>query len=303
MHRQTEGIINIGAIMEHASIYIFYHKNCQDGFGAAWTAHKKFGTGAHYISRYWEDTEKITVPNGSDVYFLDVALPRDAILELQEHGNKIIILDHHKTAQDRLQNLPFARFDMGKSGAKMAWEYFFPDQIPPRLLDYIEDRDLWRFNLPNSQAINAALESYPMSFEVWDGLSIEKLLEDGIAILRLRNTQVNTMCEQAYFIEMAQHCIPIVNATVLFSEAASALCAKFSDAPFAAYYFVRHDGEIHVGLRSRGDFDVSVVAAKFGGGGHKNAAGFALPLAAINHLMPTESQKNGNEKEKYFARS
>ncbi|MDR0731710.1 MAG: bifunctional oligoribonuclease/PAP phosphatase NrnA, partial [Treponema sp.] len=41
-----------------------------------------------------------------------------------------------------------------------------------------------------------------------------------------------------------------------------------------------------VGLRSRDWVDVAAVAADFGGGGHKNAAGFASP-ALIADLKPT----------------
>jgi phosphoesterase RecJ-like protein len=42
------------------------------------------------------------------------------------------------------------------------------------------------------------------------------------------------------------------------------------------------DGRIRCSLRSRGQVDVSQVASKFGGGGHKNAAGTFLP-GPISH--------------------
>jgi bifunctional oligoribonuclease and PAP phosphatase NrnA len=43
------------------------------------------------------------------------------------------------------------------------------------------------------------------------------------------------------------------------------------------------DGDIHVSMRSKYDVDVRSVAARHGGGGHKNAAGFKVkgPLAAV----------------------
>ena len=43
------------------------------------------------------------------------------------------------------------------------------------------------------------------------------------------------------------------------------------------------DGDIHVSMRSKYDVDVRSIAARHGGGGHKNAAGFKLkgPLAAV----------------------
>jgi len=43
------------------------------------------------------------------------------------------------------------------------------------------------------------------------------------------------------------------------------------------------DGDIHVSMRSKYDVDVRAIAARHGGGGHKNAAGFKLkgPLADV----------------------
>lgn len=39
--------------------------------------------------------------------------------------------------------------------------------------------------------------------------------------------------------------------------------------------------EARCSLRSDGDYDVSVIAKQFGGGGHKNAAGFSVPLKTL----------------------
>jgi hypothetical protein len=38
------------------------------------------------------------------------------------------------------------------------------------------------------------------------------------------------------------------------------------------------DGGIKISLRSCGDYDVAHLAVKFGGGGHRNAASFTLPV-------------------------
>lgn len=43
-----------------------------------------------------------------------------------------------------------------------------------------------------------------------------------------------------------------------------------------AFFKVWQNGEVRVSLRSKGDIDVRKVAAAFGGGGHKNAAGCTL---------------------------
>lgn len=57
-----------------------------------------------------------------------------------------------------------AEFDMNRSGSQMAWDYFFPDFARPAMIDYIADRDLWRFKLPGSREIAAVLFSHPYPF-------------------------------------------------------------------------------------------------------------------------------------------
>ncbi len=51
----------------------------------------------------------------------------------------------------------------------------------------------------------------------------------------------------------------------------------YPDAPFAGVYYDKPDGSQTWSLRSIGEFDVAAVAKTFGGGGHRNAAGFARP--------------------------
>jgi len=43
------------------------------------------------------------------------------------------------------------------------------------------------------------------------------------------------------------------------------------------FFKVGPTGEVRVSMRSKYDVDVRVVASEFGGGGHKNAAGFTVP--------------------------
>ena len=67
----------------------------------------------------------------------------------------------------------------------------------------------------------------------------------------------------------------MVNSLVFQSEIGDELCKLYPDAPFAAVWCQKTESLQAWSLRSIGEFDVSVVAAQFGGGGHRNAAGFA----------------------------
>lgn len=55
------------------------------------------------------------------------------------------------------------------------------------------------------------------------------------------------------------------------------VCRRIGTVEVAALFVESANGRIKVSLRSRGAIDVSEIAAKFGGGGHKMAAGAHLP--------------------------
>jgi hypothetical protein len=164
------------------SIYILYHANCDGGFGAAWAAWKAPGDRAEYVPVSHGDPTPDLPPN-STVYLLDFSYPRDKLLRVCSEVRSLTVLDHHETTTEELMGLDFVTLDTEKSGAVLAWEFWHPHEEPPRLVRHIEDRDLWRFELPKSREVSAALRAYPYDFRVWDELDVAILAEKGAVIL------------------------------------------------------------------------------------------------------------------------
>lgn len=262
--------------------YILYHGNCPDGWGAAWAAWTALGDSAEYIPcLYGQDPPRLS-PDGI-VLLVDFSYPRDVLLRFWESVSSLEVLDHHKTAEADLAGLDWCLFDMDKSGAMLTWEWFHPHDPAPAIIQYVQDRDLWRFALPDSREVYAWMSSYPRGdFGIYQGMvdvleaNPHVAIGEGKALLRLQAQYVETMCQQAFMLIVGGYRVPVVNATTLFSEVGDRLCELYPDAPFAAYYLDRADGNTQWGLRSRGEFDVSEVAMVYGGGGHRNAAGFTL---------------------------
>lgn len=266
---------------------ILYHGNCYDGFGAAWAAWKKFGDQAEYRPAFY-GMEPPDDWCGRDCYVLDFSFPAEIIRSRQLDQSYLLgvtdfrVIDHHKTAQADLADLGCCIFDMNKSGAVLAWEFFHPELSVPKLLLYIQDRDLWKFELPYSRAVAQWMRSWPFDFYRWTVISEEmivrdsflRIVDEGSAMLRFQDRMVSEMCDNAMFMDVGGYTVPVANATVFFSEVGEELCKRYPDAPFAAYYVDRKDGKRQWGLRSRGGFDVSEVAKRYGGGGHPAAAGF-----------------------------
>jgi uncharacterized protein len=291
-----------GRVAPSAIPLVIYHANCWDGFCAAWIARAyfKFSDIEPFPAHYGQPPPDCT---GRVVYILDFSYKRPVMRTILAQAKKVVVIDHHKTAEAELDGLinemqhqhgdlwsaaewPTIVFDMNKSGARLTWEHFLPHVIgSPWLVDYTEDRDLWRHALPNSEAINAALRSYPLDFVLWDGFyqrKPESFIAEGEAIRRRERQIVEDHLRNVRYRDFScgdqrlQH-IPVVNATVLFSEIAGELA---KGQPFGACYFDRQDGRRQWSLRSDSDgIDVSEIAKVHGGGGHKHAAGFEEVVA------------------------
>lgn len=277
-----------------------YHKNCFDGICSAWVVQKKFPGVTLYPMNYGDSLDWLTQGWNQGIYgiedelfIVDFSFARNIMIHLKGMFPNLLVLDHHKTAEKECENLDFCKFDMNESGSSLAWKYFFPKEEIPLLVRYIKDRDLWLYKEKRSEEVNSFIQSFTMAIEnqemlyeqLEEGDGLRIAISGGESILRYKNTMVEAMCKTVAFTDHYPFFdirIPIVNASILFSEVGNELCKKFPNAPFAAYYFDRlSDGKRQWGLRSIGDFDVSEVAKKLGGGGHRNAAGFIQDLGGL----------------------
>jgi oligoribonuclease NrnB/cAMP/cGMP phosphodiesterase (DHH superfamily) len=255
-----------------------YHGNCADGFGAAWAVRKALGDIEFYAGKYQEPPPDVT---GKDVVLVDFSYKRPVLLEIAEKANSVLILDHHKTAAEDLGDLPTnvtTKFDMNRSGAMLAWEHFFPTEQPPALLLHIQDRDLWRFALENTRQIQANVFSYPYDFQVWDTLMAtapDILAAEGDAIERKHFKDIRELLGvTSREMIIGGYRVPAANLPYTMSSDAGHELAKGK--PFAACYMDTQKGRVF-SLRSNDDgVDVSEIAKQYGGGGHRNAAGFTV---------------------------
>lgn len=298
-----------------------YHGDCLDGFTAAWAIHRRWPA-CEFRPGWYGKPLPVENVGGKHVLFVDFSGPHDDLQFLAGRASSVVVLDHHKTAQadlecfvadgfaisqcvealaerQRLGKLPIvAFFDMERSGAAMAWELSMHPlssagaNAVPDIVLYVEDRDLWRFRYKDvTRAVCAALQSYPMNFELWDQWrwSVNDLLSEGMAILRANRMTVAKLLVDTRWQRVCGFTVPSANVPYQFaSDAGNALLERYPDAPFAATFFARGDGNIQWSLRSDDSRqDVSAIAKGFGGGGHRNAAGFVqivAPLAVFGEV-------------------
>ena len=292
---------------------MIYHANCADGFGAAWAAWMRWGDAVTYIPcSYGQEPPDVA---GKHVLIGDFSYKQDVMKDLAIAAKSIIVLDHHETAEaelsdwiwddvngefwagddptkalhymDKYLGQPIAaQVDMNRSGARMVWD-FCHDTAAPLLIQLIEDRDLWRFTMRETKPFGAWLRCEPFNFERWELISLEleersnadRIFAEAYAMQRFMDQKVSEIGQLARLGIIAGHTVPICNCPMMFaSEVGHWLLDEWPDVGFAACYSDQVSSRGY-SLRSRDDrLNVADIAKKFGGGGHRNAAGFGVPL-------------------------
>lgn len=263
-------------------IAVLYHTNCHDGFSAAWAAWKKFGNKASYIPVEPQTLPKEKIKN-SEVYVIDASYHETAIQELLKNNNFVTVIDHHVSHRKDAEIASQWHFDLNHSGAVLAWQYFHPDKKIPRLLLHIEDLDLWKFKLPHSQEVDVILEFVKLDFRSWDktvrnfeSIRFRKIkFKEAVSMIRYKKMLIEKILRRAETARFAGYRASVVNSPVFQSEIGHLLVNKSQ--PIAVIWFFKKE-KFKVSLRSNGKVDVAKIAKKYGGGGHKLAAGFSWPL-------------------------
>lgn len=293
-----------------------YHGNCADGFTAAWVVRQALGGAVDFhAGLYGQPPPDVA---GRDVIMVDFSYSRAVLEQLLHSGdvrqaNTFLILDHHKTAKADLVGIPtpeeddgFASFnpdlwrgkweqnldwpvrsvfDMTRSGAQVAWDFFFPGSNRPLLVDYTGDRDLWRFDLPMSREVNAFIFAHAYSFKTWDSLDSQLPSKDYIAPAAVKGAAIELKQHKdvAELVALLKRRMVIGGMNVPVANLPHTLCSDAGHLmaqgePFAACYWDTPDFRVFSLRSADGGIDVSAIARRYGGGGHHGAAGFQMPL-------------------------
>lgn len=314
---------------------IISHADCADGLAAAWALRRRWPSAVVGYARYNEipllehlravaADRSVALPARVDptdpqsvetaraclsrakleyVAVTDFSFPAAQLqlgrLLLQE----LVVLDHHVTAERDLAGQPGCVFDMERSGAQLAWDYAFPGEPRPLAVEYVADRDLWRFELPESRAINFARQGYPHTLEAFADFqtALEERFEEvaiwGRAQMAYYDRLLDGLLAQRFAVQIqGRRGVMAVGDRVFRSDLGAALLSAEPGAEFAAVVsplISRAHLRWALSLRSEdGRADVAEMAEVMGGGGHRNAAGAVLSDADFRALVfPPAAEK------------
>jgi hypothetical protein len=277
---------------------ILYHgRGCPDGFAAALAAWLYYEGRAELLGLDHGDTRSVDdLPAlaGRAVYILDFSFSVDILRGIEERAAKLVMLDHHKSAAEKLTGFAcrcgVVHFDMDKCGARLAWEFFHPAAPLPDLVRYIEDRDIWVWRHPESPAFLAALDMEPQDFARWAVIAafspeqVAAFMARGQAMDEKFSKLAAGIAENAQpVIFNGQHGL-MVNAPGVFHSLVGDMLSKQSGT-FALMWTVAPGGVVKAGLRSQRGFDCIALAESMGGGGHAQACGFKMGVARLPELL------------------
>jgi len=277
---------------------ILYHgRNCPDGFAAALAAWLFYAGRAEFLGLDHGDIKSVTdLPAlvGRAVYILDFSFSPEITRQIEERAAKLVMLDHHKSAADKLTGFAcrcgVVHFDMSKSGSRLAWEFFQPDRPLPDLVRFVEDRDIWVWQYPQSAGFLAALDMEPFEFERWAQIAsftpeqLELFMARGQAMDEKFSKLCADIAEGAQALTFNGQRGLMVNAPGVFHSLVGEILSKQSGT-FALMWSAAKGGVIKVGLRSQRSFDCIPLAESMHGGGHAQACGFRMGPERLVELL------------------
>lgn len=292
--------------------HVIYHANCKDGLAAAFVAHcslLEMDRAYNAFPMNYDKVDKIydiPMSEEDEVFILDFSLPNEMVLELCTKVSKVIILDHHKSAIEKLSKLPKLTnlemvLDNDRSGAVITFEYFENMNFNPlekEFFYYIQDRDLWQWKLEHSKEVSAYLALKvednnidSMANAYWKFQDEkEQLITIGKTCIEMINKQVSKKVRQCIDLELCGVNFKCINANENISELGNAICNRYNQP--ALIYFIEDYSKLVLCFRSLNNLaDVSKVAEQFGGGGHYCASGATTTINIFESILSQNKLK------------
>ena len=230
----------------------------------------------------WGEVEK-----ADKVIVVDFSFPRKG-MERMADGRALVWIDHHKSAITELGEVSrnwVGLRSIDEAACVLSWKYFFPERPVPRAIILVGDRDIWRWAEKETGDFNEGL--YNRNYEAWNDDLWRPLLDNDKALLEnitaeghqsniIRLREIKRMVQERGFVVQFEG-----HKTLAVNEKGNGDIGQYiRDCGYdiAYCYFDTMQNNIvatTVTLFSEMT-DVSVIARKFGGGGHAGAAGFSF---------------------------
>jgi oligoribonuclease NrnB/cAMP/cGMP phosphodiesterase (DHH superfamily) len=270
--------------------FICFHHNDPDGHASGAIVRYALGDAVTLIESDYNGTSIIPwdlVEQAEQVIVTDFSFPV-ADMQCLAEGRELVWIDHHKSALAEFAGIadhwPGIR-DVSEAACVLTWRYFFPHRPVPKAVILVGDRDTWRWAEKDTGPFNESLHSrdhHANNAAFWkplledDPSTLEKMIEEGVWLREIKLRKVErTMKARSFEVRFEGYRTLAVN-----TRGSGDVGNYGRDCGYEIVYAyvdeMRVEGLTTVVTLYSNQVDVSVVAKRYGGGGHAGAAGFSF---------------------------
>lgn len=274
---------------------VIYHANCSDGFASKFVCMKKWGKIPLYLSK--DHPSNIPIEDldfdyeGKHILFVDFVYDNVEIMkDIQSKAASLYVIDHHCTALEKYKKvLNNFIFDSKKSASMITWDTLYPELKAPKILEYIQDRDMRFWKLPYHHEVLSVLDSRPKEHAAWKEFNdyltndFNKVVQEGTLLKEHFNSLLASILSHKQVITIAGKEGFAVNCPWEFASYAADKLAENGD--FGMAWFVNNSGKVKCSWRSNNGTNVKKIAEIFGGGGHVYNAGATITIKQISQIL------------------
>ncbi len=243
--------------------------------------------GFDYGERFpWEEITK-----DDTIYMVDLSRPTvDELFKIEDSCEEFILIDHHKSIFEKLKDserkLKNVHMELDKAACQIAWKVMFPNKITPTAVILLGKYDIWHHDDPRVvlfQMGMLAYETHPLS-DIWREIFnqkgeghyekiIIKTIELGERIKQYQNNADKWAMNFTFVTEWeGLRFLCLNNVRTGSPQFNSKYDPKIHDAFLIFYRTPEKKWSVHMYTEKK-ELDLSVIAEKYGGGGHTDACG------------------------------
>ena len=271
-----------------------YHGDL-DGHTSAAIIDKKYLINKFVVANYDTDFPFDRVKRNESVFIVDYSLKnKDDMNRLLNITKKVIWIDHHITAIQKFDGFKYLegiRKDTYPAACMLCWQFCFPATPPPKFVSIVADYDVWKYEFGDltRNVVTAAQEmenTHPRNSDFWypvlegDSNILTEMKINGEKIRLVKSINRKSFVKShAFRIEFEGMSVIACNK----QDGGSLLFDGLDDIDkYDAMMSFQYSGVSdlwEVSLYSTNDeIDCGCVAKKYGGGGHRGAAGFSVKV-------------------------
>lgn len=283
---------------------IIYHRGDLDGIASGGLLKHAFPLAELHGAEFGDNIDELisSCEGENFVFMADFSIPLPKMVELASKVGRFVWIDHHwfiiKQYIENTALFPptftayIGKEANDKSACELVFEYLYPGKDVPLFIQYLSQYDVWNhkdpdvlpfqygarlhFDSPKSSTfaeLLACIDDPDINDQGYSDYLVNEILLTGQTILDWQKQSAGFVAkEYAFEVEFEGYKAIVLNTPLKGSHEFDAV--KTSGHDIMISFNQRPDRKWRVSIYTeRDDVDVSVLASKYGGGGHKKAAG------------------------------